>query len=110
MARTETDRESRKLGDAIGRRQKTAHTSGRGLIKSREGVVVSNKMDKTVVVAITRSVKHRAYGKYMRKTSKCVAHDALNECALGDEVQIVETRPMSRTKRWKVSAILKRAE
>ena len=110
MARAEVNREAKKLGDNIGRNQAVPHTPGRGLVKSQEGVVASNKMDKTIVVTITRLVKHKAYGKYIRKTSKCVAHDGNNECAVGDEVRIVETRPMSRTKRWKVSAILKRAE
>ena len=87
-----------------------AEQSKRKTQKTREGVVVSDKMNKTVVVAITRLVKHRAYGKYIRRTSKCIAHDEKNECKLGDEVRVVETRPMSRTKRWKLESVLKRAE
>lgn len=79
---------------------------GRGLSKSREGIVVSNKMDKTVTVAITRQVKHQQYGKYIKKTSKYFAHDERNECQVGDVVRIVETRPLSRMKRWRVQAIL----
>lgn len=85
-------------------------TPGRGLRKFREGTVVSNKMNKTVVVAVVRQVKHQAYGKYVRKTSKHFAHDEKNECQIGDRVRIVETRPLSKLKCWKVESILRRAE
>jgi small subunit ribosomal protein S17 len=85
-------------------------TTGRGLRKFREGTVVSNKMNKTVVVAVVRQVKHHAYGKYVRKTSKHFAHDEKNECQIGDRVRIVETRPLSKLKCWKVESILTRAE
>jgi small subunit ribosomal protein S17 len=81
----------------------------RGLAKTREGVVVSDKMDKTVVVAITRSVKHPAYGKFVRKTKKYYAHDESNQCEVGDLVRIVETRPMSKLKRWRVQAVVSKA-
>lgn len=82
----------------------------RGQTKSREGVVVSDKMDKTVIVAITRLVKNPTYGKYVRKTKKCMAHDEENTCKVGDIVRITETRPMSRHKRWKVIEVITRAE
>jgi small subunit ribosomal protein S17 len=89
--------------------QNDVETSERGLVKVREGVVVSDKMDKTIVVAITRSVRHAAYGKYVRKTKKYYAHDEKNECGIGDVVRIVETRPMSKLKRWRVQAVVTKA-
>jgi small subunit ribosomal protein S17 len=89
--------------------EKQKHTGERGLRKSREGVVVSNKMTKTVIVAVVRQVKHEAYGKYIRKTSTHFAHDEKNECQIGDRVRIVETRPMSKNKRWKVETVLAKA-
>lgn len=82
---------------------------GRGNIKARDGIVVSNKMDKTVVVAVTRSVKHRAYGKYIKRTKKYVAHDQDNQCSIGDMVRLVESRPLSKRKRWSVTDILRKA-
>ncbi len=90
--------------------EKQTHTEGRGLRKTREGVVVSNKMKKTVVVAVMRQVQHQAYGKYIRKTSKHYAHDEKNECQIGDRVRIVETRPLSKLKRWKVETVITKAE
>lgn len=81
----------------------------RGLRKSRTGTVVSSKMDKSVVVAIDRIVKHPVYKKYMRRRSKCVAHDEKNSCGVGDKVMIVETRPLSKTKRWRVRQIVEKA-
>lgn len=81
----------------------------RGLVKSREGIVVSNKMDKTVVVAVTRQVMHSQYGKYIRKTKKYYAHDSENACQEGDRVLIVETRPLSKLKRWRVKEIVTKA-
>ena len=89
--------------------EKQKHTGTRGLRKSREGVVVSNKMTKTVIVAVVRQVKHEAYGKYVRKTSTHFAHDEKNECQIGDRVRIVETRPMSKNKRWKVETVISKA-
>jgi small subunit ribosomal protein S17 len=77
--------------------------------KSRQGLVVSNKMDKTVVVAITSQVRHPQYGKFVRRTKKYVAHDETNQCGVGDTVRIVETRPLSRTKRWRVQSIVSKA-
>lgn len=81
----------------------------RGLRKSRTGTVVSSKMDKSVVVAIDRIVKHPVYKKYMRRRSKWVAHDEKNSCGVGDKVMIVETRPLSKTKRWRVRQIVEKA-
>ena len=77
-----------------------------GKRKSRVGVVTSNKMQKTVVVEIERSFRHPKYGKVMRASSKFKAHDEKNECAIGDQVLIVETRPLSRDKCWRVVKIL----
>lgn len=81
----------------------------RGLRKRQVGRVVSNKMDKTVVVSIERIVEHPVYKKYVRRRGKCVAHDAQNMCRIGDRVMIVETRPLSKTKRWKVREVLEKA-
>ena len=78
--------------------------------KVREGLVVSDKMDKTVVVSVEDRVKHALYGKVMRRTSKLKAHDEQNSCGVGDRVQIMETRPMSATKRWRVVEILEKAK
>jgi small subunit ribosomal protein S17 len=78
--------------------------------KTREGLIVSDKMDKTVVVAVEDRVKHALYGKVMRRTSKLKAHDEKNECGMGDRVLIMETRPLSATKRWRVVEILERAK
>jgi small subunit ribosomal protein S17 len=77
--------------------------------KVREGLVVSDKMDKTVVVEVEDRVKHALYGKVMRRTSRLKAHDENNECGVGDRVQLMETRPLSATKRWRVVSILERA-
>ena len=88
--------------------QETTVTARR-LEKSKEGIVVSNKMDKTVVVAVSRQTRHPVYGKYVRHTRKFQAHDEKEECNVGDRVLIIETKPMSRHKRWKVRAVLTRA-
>ena len=78
--------------------------------KVREGLVVSDKMDKTVVVSVEDRVKHALYGKVLRRTSKLKAHDEQNECGIGDRVLLMETRPLSATKRWRVVEILERAK
>ena len=78
--------------------------------KVRVGKVVSDKMDKTVVVAIERSVPHKLYGKNINKTKKFKAHDENNECKIGDVVRIVETRPISKDKNWRVAKIISRVE
>ena len=86
------------------------NTAERRTRKVREGLVVSDKMDKTVVVLVEDRVKHALYGKVMRRTSKLKAHDEQNQCAIGDRGQIMETRPLSATKRWRVVEILERAK
>ena len=78
--------------------------------KTRQGYVVSDKMDKTVVVEVEDRVKHALYGKVMRRTSRLKAHDENNDCGVGDRVQLMETRPLSATKRWRVVTILERAK
>jgi small subunit ribosomal protein S17 len=78
--------------------------------KVREGLVVSDKMDKTVVVTVEDRVKHALYGKVLRRTVKLKAHDEQNDCGIGDRVQIMETRPLSATKRWRVVQILEKAK
>ena len=88
----------------------TEQKTERGFRKTREGLVVSDKMDKTVVVAVEDRVKHALYGKVMRRTSKLKAHDEQNACGIGDRVLIMETRPLSATKRWRVVEILERAK
>jgi small subunit ribosomal protein S17 len=82
----------------------------RGRRKVREGVVISDKMDKTVVVQIEDRVKHPLYGKVLRRTSKLKAHDEQNACGIGDRVSLMETRPLSATKRWRVVEILEKAK
>ena len=88
----------------------TAAAPARGYRKVREGLVVSDKMDKTVVVAVEDRVKHPLYGKVMRRTSKLKAHDEQNTCGIGDRVLLMETRPLSATKRWRVVEILEKAK
>jgi small subunit ribosomal protein S17 len=82
----------------------------RNLRKQRVGVVVSNKMESSIVVAVERKVKHPKYGKFMKKTKKFVAHDAENTCDIGDTVKIMETRPMSKTKRWRLVEIVEKVK
>ena len=82
----------------------------RNLRKERIGVVLSNKMDKSILVAVERKVKHPVYGKYVKATSKFMAHDEKNECQIGDTVKIMETRPLSKSKNWRLSEILERAK
>ncbi len=81
----------------------------RGRRKTKEGEVISDRMDKTVVVAVQRFIRHRLYGRTIRKTNKFKAHDENNQCRVGDLVRIVETRPLSRQKRWRVVEILRKA-
>ena len=82
----------------------------RGQRKERIGTVVSDKMDKTVIVMVERNFIHPAYGRIVRQKSKYVAHDEKDECKIGDMVKIFETRPLSKTKRWRVSEVLERAK
>jgi len=88
----------------------SAVSTPRGRRKVREGIVVSDKMDKTVVVQIEDRVKHPLYGKVLRRTSKLKAHDENNACGIGDRVMLMETRPLSATKRWRVVEILEKAK
>ena len=81
----------------------------RGLLRVREGIVVGNKMDKTVLVAVTRLVKHAQYGKYIRRTRKYIAHDESNDCKVGDTVRIAGCRPLSKRKHWRVQEVVSRA-
>ena len=82
----------------------------RGMRKERVGVVVSDKMDKTIVVAIRTRVKHPLYGKIMNRTTKLKAHDENNECGVGDTVRVMETRPLSKEKRWRLVEIIEKAK
>ena len=82
----------------------------RNLRKTRTGVVVSDKMDKTIVVAIADNVKHPTYGKIIKRTVKIHAHDEKNECGVGDTVKVMETRPLSATKRWRLVEIIEKAK
>jgi small subunit ribosomal protein S17 len=85
-------------------------TNVRSARKVREGLVVSDKMEKTVVVSVEDRVKHALYGKVLRRTSKLKAHDEQNQCGVGDRVLIMETRPLSATKRWRVVEVLEKAK
>jgi small subunit ribosomal protein S17 len=82
----------------------------RNLRKTRTGIVTSDKMDKTITVAIERKVKHPIYGKFVKKTTKFHAHDEKGECTIGDIVKIMETRPLSKTKRWRLVEIVEKAK
>ena len=82
----------------------------RNLRKERIGVGVSNKMDKSIVVAVARKEKHPIYGKFVKKTTKFVAHDEKNECSEGDTVRIMETRPLSKTKNWRLVEIVEKVK
>ena len=82
----------------------------RNLRKTRIGVVTSDKMDKTITVAVERKVKHPIYGKFLKKTTKFHAHDEKEECGMGDIVKIMETRPLSKTKRWRLVEIVEKAK
>jgi len=82
----------------------------RNLRKERIGVVVSNKMDKTIVIAVKRKVKHPIYHKFVNKTSKFYAHDETNSCNIGDTVKVMETRPLSKSKNWRLVEIIERVK
>ena len=85
-------------------------TEERNLRKSRVGYVVSDKMDKTVVIALEDNVKHPVYGKIIKRTLKVHAHDEENACGIGDKVEIMETRPLSKTKRWRIVRVIEKAK
>ncbi|MGE4289563.1 MAG: 30S ribosomal protein S17 [Salinivirgaceae bacterium] len=82
----------------------------RNLRKERIGVVVSNKMDKSIVIAVKRKVKHPIYGKFVNKTTKLHAHDEENTCSIGDTVRVMETRPLSKTKSWRLVEIIEKVK
>lgn len=82
----------------------------RNLRKERIGTVVSNKMQKSITVSVERRVKHPIYGKFVRKTTKLTAHDEKNDCGIGDTVKLMETRPVSKNKRWRLVEIIERAK
>ncbi|MBU3676375.1 MAG: 30S ribosomal protein S17 [Chitinophagaceae bacterium] len=82
----------------------------RGRRKTRIGLVTSNKMEKTITVAVERKVKHPIYGKFLKKTTKFMAHDEKNECSIGDVVKIMETRPMSKNKCWRLVEIVEKVK
>ena len=88
----------------------TQSTETRNLRKERIGVVTSNKMTKTITVAVERKVKHPIYGKFIKKTTSFHAHDEKNEASIGDVVRIMETRPMSKTKRWRLVEIVEKVK
>lgn len=82
----------------------------RNLRKERIGVVISNKMDKTIVIAVNRKMKHPIYGKFVKKTTRFMVHDEENTCNVGDTVRIMETRPLSKNKNWRLVEIIERAK
>ena len=82
----------------------------RKIRKERQGFVVSNKMDKSVVVSEVKKIRHSIYGKFIKKTKKYVVHDIYNKCLVGDKVRIMETRPLSKTKKWRLIEVLERAK
>jgi len=82
----------------------------RNLRKTKTGLVTSSKMDKTITVAVERKVKHPIYGKFVKKTTKFHAHDEKNECGVGDTVKIMESRPLSKTKRWRLVEVVEKAK
>ncbi len=82
----------------------------RNLRKTRTGVVLSNKMEKTIIVVVERKVKHPIYGKFVKKSTKFHAHDEKNECSIGDTVKIMETRPLSKTKRWRLVEVVEKVK
>jgi small subunit ribosomal protein S17 len=90
----------------------TETTTGvvRNLRKTRTGLVTSNKMDKTITVKVERKIKHPLYGKFLKKTSSFHAHDEKNECSIGDTVKIMESRPLSKTKRWRLVEVVEKVK
>src|SRR6478609_6961050 len=102
---------SENVSETVTESAETAETAdARGPRKVREGYVVGDKMDKTIVVAVEDRVKHRLYGKVLRQTARLKAHDESNEAGVGDRVRIMETRPLSATKRWRLVAVLEKAK
>ncbi len=90
--------------------EETKTSIERGRKKTKMGTVTSDKMDKTITVAVLRKVKHPLYGKFVKKTSKFAAHDEKNECGIGDTVRIMETRPLSKNKTWRLVEVIEKAK
>lgn len=90
--------------------EETTTQESRNLRKERIGVVTSDKMDKSITVSVERKMKHPIYGKFVKKTSKFMAHDEKNECGVGDTVKIMETRPLSKNKNWRLVEVLEKAK
>ena len=88
----------------------TTNTIDRNLRKTKVGVVSSNKMDKTITVKVERKIKHPLYGKFLKKTNSFHAHDEKNECSIGDTVKIMESRPLSKTKRWRLVEVIEKVK
>lgn len=110
MAETKKSTAKASTKSSAGKASTEGTAQSRGLRKTQDGVVVSSKMNKTIVVSVVRQVKHAAYGKFVRRTKKFYAHDESNQCGVGDRVRIVETRPMSKLKRWKLESVLRKAD
>ena len=98
------------MSEKVNEVTEASQSQQRAARKVREGLVVSDKMEKTVVVSVEDRVKHALYGKVLRRTSKLKAHDEQNQCGVGDRVLIMETRPLSATKRWRVVEVLEKAK
>jgi small subunit ribosomal protein S17 len=97
------------MADTVNPNDKSSETDRKNR-KTREGLVVSNKMDKTAVVAVVERVRHAKYGKFMMRTKKLYAHDETNDVNIGDRVSVMETRPLSKNKRWRIVEVLERAK
>ncbi len=98
------------MAPLVPRKEKKRKMLERNLRKTKTGVVTSSKMDKTITVAVERKVKHPIYGKFVKKTTKFHAHDEKNECGIGDTVKIMESRPLSKTKRWRLVEVVEKAK
>ena len=98
------------MAEEIIKTEEASQAEDRNLRKIRIGVVTSNKMAKTITVAVERKVKHPIYGKFVKKTSKFHAHDEKSECSIGDLVKIMETRPLSKTKRWRMVEVVEKVK
>ena len=98
------------MAPLVPRKEKKRKMLERNLRKTKTGVVTSSKMDKTITVAVERKVKHPIYGKFVKKTTNFVAHDEKNECGIGDTVKIMESRPLSKTKRWRLVEVVEKAK
>ncbi len=110
VARLNTELTKRKAASASEINNFKRRKMERNLRKTRTGLVVSNKMEKSIVVAVERKVKHPIYGKFVKKTTKFMAHDEANTCGIGDTVLIMETRPLSKNKNWRLVQIVERAK